>query len=149
MPHTVRAAARGAHYDLSVDKSGRWLCTYCQQPLSPTAGRPDSATLDHVVPRLLFVETDQPVAHTSNMVPCCFKCNRLKAEQGLTEWLNELRSTTGQHATIVRRRIEKMIAISPKEMRRRAKLVKREIDQAAHVAGRSVIEDLHAARNAQ
>jgi hypothetical protein len=83
------------------------------------------------------------------MVPSCQRCNRLKAEQGLTEWLTELRSMTGQHATIVRRRIEQMIAISPKEMRRRAKLVKREIDQAPHVDGRSVIEDLHAARMAR
>ena len=149
MPHTIRPAARGAHYDLSVDKAGRWLCTYCQQPLSPTAGRPDSASLDHVIPRLAFEETGQPIAHTTNMVPACQRCNRLKAEQGLTEWLTELRSTTGPHAPIVRRRIEKMIAISPKEMRRRAKLVKREIDQAAHVDGRSVIEDLHAARIAQ
>ena len=149
MPHTVRPAARGAHYDLSVDKAGRWLCTYCQQPLAAQAGLPNSATLDHVIPRLLFVETGQPIAHTSNMVSACFSCNRAKAELGLTEWLGELRSATGQHSTIVRRRIERMIAVSPKEMRRRAKLVKREIDQAAHVDGRSVIEDLHAARVAK
>jgi hypothetical protein len=149
MPHYQRPQARAAHYDLSTNRAGEWLCTYCQQPLSPTAGRPDSATLDHVIPRLAFEETDQNIVHASNMVPACQRCNRLKAQSGQAKWLNELRSATGQHTTVVRRRIEKMLAISPKEMRRRAKLVKREIDHAVHVDGRSVIEDLHAARMAR
>jgi hypothetical protein len=74
-----------------------WACEYCSTPVGSFTGgtRPNSATLDRLVPSLGYVR--------SNVVLACHKCNCEKSEhtpQSLRAWAHKLELLTIQRLNL-------------------------------------------------
>ncbi|MBA3678508.1 MAG: hypothetical protein H0W74_14090 [Sphingosinicella sp.] len=86
-----RARARGIPFDITHGEVqeiiSSWTCTYCGTLVGTFAGglRPQSATLDRLVPELGYVK--------GNVCLACHACNSAKGEhtlQSLRAWADKL-----------------------------------------------------------
>lgn len=81
---------RNAVFDRDGDR-----CVYCEEtPHGPTFISKEVVrlTLDHIIPSSQSGRTE-----LANLVACCNRCNRIKGDQDIVEWLASLKPKTSYH----------------------------------------------------
>ena len=76
------AATQREAIDNATDSSRVLRCSYCDEPLTTSAGSSNSLEFDHVVPCV-----DGGGREIGNIVASCRTCNRSKGSKGLADWL--------------------------------------------------------------
>ena len=102
-PARVHSARRGHLFDMTVEQFGEIMlkpCHYCGgAPATPQSTMPSSAHRNGL--RNGIDRVDSSVGYVEgNCVPCCFKCNRMKSDHSVTDFLAHV-SAIHQHSLCV------------------------------------------------